>query len=343
MILSWRKAFIMNHNTHIMRRLARKFTILILPFILFCSCDRHRNMPGYDFMPDMIYSQAYEAYTENPVFHDSSTQQVPVYGTMPQGMVAFRWEVLPENRLLAGQTLLSREQMAMKHVFEGKKLFTTFCANCHGESGKGDGFLITSGKLPVKAGDLTQDRLVQASRGELFHVVTVGYGLMGSYGAILSERDRWKIIEYVKVKIQGQELGARTLAGANPALSESYEDFEARIASTFPMTVGIGPVSSIQMGALNQAMVTEGAEIFKNKCSSCHKPTQKYVGPAPVGVLDRRKPEWIMNMILNPEEMVEKDPVARELLIRYLAPMANQNLTREEARKILEFFRTLEK
>ena len=50
-----------------------------------------------------------------------------------------------------------------------------------------------------------------------------------------------------------------------------------------------------------------------------------------------------MNMILNPEEMVEKDPVARELLTRYLAPMANQNLTREEARKILEFFRTLEK
>jgi mono/diheme cytochrome c family protein len=333
----------MNLNILIMRRLARNSAILILPFVLFSSCDRNRNMPGYDFMPDMIYSRAYEPYSENPVFPDSMTQQDPVDGTMPQNMVAFRFDVLPENRLLAGQTLLSREQMAMKHVFEGKKLYTAFCLVCHGESGKGDGYLSTSGLLPVKPGDLTQDRLVQSSRGELFHVVTVGYGLMGAYGSVLSERDRWKIIEYVKVKIQGQELGARTLAAANPALSESYEDFEARIAGKFPRTIGIGPVSGIQLGAINQAMATEGAEIFKNKCSSCHKPTQKYVGPAPLGVLDRRKPEWIMNMILNPEEMVEKDPVAKELLTRYLAPMANQNLTQEQARKVLEYFRTLEK
>ena len=90
-------------------------------------------------------------------------------------------------------------------------------------------------------------------------------------------------------------------------------------------------------------MVTEGADLFKAKCSSCHKPAKKYVGPAPVGILERRNPAWIMNMILNPEGMVESDPVAKELLVRYLAPMANQNLTEDEARKILEYFRTLEK
>jgi len=245
--------------------------------------------------------------------------------------------------------------MIMKHVFEGKKLYTAFCSNCHGESGKGDGFLITSKKFPatvkvgdltderlVKASSLTDERLVKASRGELFHVVTVGYGLMGSYGATLSEKDRWKIIEYVKVKLQGQELGARTLAGANPSLSEPYEDFEARIASDFERSNGVGPASSISLGALNQGWVTEGEALFKSKCSSCHKPTKKYVGPAPSGVLDRRNPTWIMNMILDPEKMVKEDPVAKELLKRYLAPMANQSLTEDEARKILEYFRTLE-
>jgi len=325
-----------------MRKLINRTVLLLLPGILLFSCDRHRNMPGYAFMPDMVYSQAYETFTENPVFSDSVTHQMPVYGTMPMDKAAFRFDVFPENRLLAGQTLLSAEQMAMKHVFEGKKLFTTFCANCHGESGTGNGYLITSGKLPeVKVGNLTDERLVQASRGDMFNVVTVGYGLMGSYGSILSEQDRWKIIEYVKVKIQGQELGARTLAGANPALSESYEDFEARVASTFDRTNGIGPVSSLTLGAINQAMADQGAVIFKAKCSSCHKPTKKYVGPAPLGIFDRRNPEWIMNMILDPEGMVANDPVAKELLTRYLAPMANQNLTEDEARAVLEYFRTL--
>ncbi|HEC44883.1 MAG TPA: c-type cytochrome [Bacteroides sp.] len=328
---------------HAINMTLKKTALLVLAGALAFSCDRHRNMPGWDFMPDMIYSQAFETYTENPVFADSMTQRIPVYGTIPQDMAAFRYDVLPENRLLAGQTLLSPEQMAMKHVFEGKKLFTTFCANCHGESGKGDGYLVTSGKLPVKVGDLTEERLVTAARGDMFHVITVGSGLMGSYGAILSERDRWKIVEYVKVKIQGQELGARTLGGANPALSEPYEEFEARIAREFARTSGLGPVTSLQLGALNQSMVTEGAELFRAKCSSCHKPTKKYVGPAPVGILERRDPAWIMNMILNPEEMVSSDPVGKELLKRYLAPMANQNLTEDEARKIVEYFRTLEK
>ncbi|OFX94524.1 MAG: hypothetical protein A2X04_06520 [Bacteroidetes bacterium GWF2_41_9] len=307
------------------------------------SCDRNRNMPGYDFLPDMVYSRAYEAYSENPVFKDSTSQQIPVSGTMPREMAAFTYDVVPENRLLAGQTLLSPELMTMKHVFEGKKLYETFCVNCHGIGGKSDGFLVTSGKLPVKPANLTDERLVQSSRGELFHVVTIGFGLMGSYGATLSEKDRWKIVEYIKVKLQGQPLGARVLAGANPALSESYEDFEARIATKFPRTKGIGPVTSISLGGINQSMVDQGIELFNAKCSSCHKPLVKYVGPAPLGVLNRRDPEWVMNMILNPNVMVENDAVAKELLKRYLAPMANQNLTQDEARKILEYFRTLKK
>ena len=46
-----------------------------------------------------------------------------------------------------------------------------------------------------------------------------------------------------------------------------------------------------------------------------------------------------MNMILNPEEMVKNDPIAKQLLLDFnLAPMANQHLTQEQARNILEYF-----
>ena len=68
---------------------------------------------------------------------------------------------------------------------------------------------------------------------------------------------------------------------------------------------------------------------------------ERYIGPALQDVTERRTPEWIMNMILNPEEMTKKDPIAKELLAEYLSPMANQSLEEEEARKILEYFRTL--
>ena len=62
----------------------------------------------------------------------------------------------------------------------------------------------------------------------------------------------------------------------------------------------------------------------------------------PKGILDRRSPEWVMNMILNPDVMVQEDPLARDLLMEFNgSPMANQNLSEEEARAILEYFRTL--
>lgn len=104
---------------------------------------------------------------------------------------------------------------------------------------------------------------------------------------------------------------------------------------------GVGPVKSVDVGAgINASMAEKGKTLFEAKCTACHNFSEdKKVGPGLAGVTERRKPEWIMNMILNPEKMVQEDPIAKELLAEYLAPMANQSLTEEEARQILEYFR----
>lgn len=104
---------------------------------------------------------------------------------------------------------------------------------------------------------------------------------------------------------------------------------------------GIGPITSITLGDIDDALVAKGKEIYKTNCTACHKMKKKYIGPALKGVTERRSPEWIMNMIMNPEEMVEKDPIAMKLLAEYSAPMANQNISEEDARAILELFRTV--
>lgn len=110
-----------------------------------------------------------------------------------------------------------------------------------------------------------------------------------------------------------------------------------------PMKVkGVGPIKEVALGAsIDQEMAGKGKQIFEEMCSACHKVEERFVGPALKEVTTRRSPEWIMNMILNPEVMVKEDPIAKELLKEYLAPMANQNLTEEQARQILEYFRTL--
>jgi hypothetical protein len=53
----------------------------------------------------------------------------------------------------------------------------------------------------------------------------------------------------------------------------------------------------------------------------------------------RRQPEWIMNMIMNPTEMTQKDKVANDLLAEYATQMADLKVPEADARKILEYFR----
>lgn len=103
--------------------------------------------------------------------------------------------------------------------------------------------------------------------------------------------------------------------------------------------IGVGPVKSLVLGEIDAEMVKKGEELFNGKCSACHKMDVRVVGPALGGITKRRTPEWIMNMILNPNEMTQKDPIAKRLLGQYATAMANQSLTEDEARSILEYFR----
>ncbi|WP_338357733.1 c-type cytochrome [Yeosuana marina] len=107
---------------------------------------------------------------------------------------------------------------------------------------------------------------------------------------------------------------------------------------------GIGPISELKLPEnIDQNLAKNGEAIFKKMCTACHRPDKKFIGPAPKGILKTRTPEWIMNMILNPEEMLRKDPLAKELLAEFnYAPMIKQDITESDARAILEYYRTLE-
>jgi mono/diheme cytochrome c family protein len=106
---------------------------------------------------------------------------------------------------------------------------------------------------------------------------------------------------------------------------------------------GVGQINEITLDVeIDTKMATVGEAIYKANCTACHKLDKRFIGPSPKGILERRSPEWIMNMILDPKLMTEQDRCAKDLLIEFNgAAMANQNLTVEETRSILEYFRTL--
>lgn len=107
--------------------------------------------------------------------------------------------------------------------------------------------------------------------------------------------------------------------------------------------IGIGPVKSVTLGAIDNNLVEKGRQIFDMKCIACHKFDSKLVGPPLKDITKRRKSEWIMNMILNPEQMTKEDPTAKQLFGQYLTQMTFQDVTQDDARAILEYFRSQDK
>jgi cytochrome c551/c552 len=104
---------------------------------------------------------------------------------------------------------------------------------------------------------------------------------------------------------------------------------------------GVGKFKHVDLSpSLDKKLADGGKTIYDMKCSGCHKLTaEKLVGPGWKNVTERRKPEWIMNFVTNTEEMLNKDTSAQAMLEICMVKMPNQNLSDEDARKVLEFMR----
>ncbi|TLX77707.1 cytochrome c [Labilibacter sediminis] len=189
-------------------RILNKLCFLILLAFMLVSCDKDRNKPGYSYFPDMEQSRSYETYSENPLFKEGSKDLMPVENTIPRGVIPYHFEKTEENRKLAGGELLNpfaNNSKDKELISEGKRLYNIYCWHCHGDRGDGKGFLYTSGKYPYPPASLISEKVVNNPDGEIFHVISIGYGVMGAHQGQIVQNDRWKIVNYIREELMPRE------------------------------------------------------------------------------------------------------------------------------------------
>jgi mono/diheme cytochrome c family protein len=196
-------------------KIAFPTALLLIALLLNFSCDRQKKMRGYDFIPDMVYSKAYDTYSTNTVFKDSVTMRTPVEGTIPQGYMPFRYGSDTISRHKAGEELVNPFQPYDEVIARGKLMYTTFCIGCHGEKGKGDGQLYSSGLYPLKPRDISAPPTARRKDGEIFHTITLGFGSMMPHGAQIKPEDRWKIVLYVRTLQNAAKRDTTVKQGSN--------------------------------------------------------------------------------------------------------------------------------
>lgn len=77
----------------------------------------------------------------------------------------------------------------------GKAIAMTYCAPCHGESGKGDG--PGAAALPRKPADWTSSAVQSESDGSIFWKITTGNPPMPAWQT-LPERGRWNLVNFLR-------------------------------------------------------------------------------------------------------------------------------------------------
>jgi mono/diheme cytochrome c family protein len=182
------------------QKLIYRFLLAISVVLILGACKRDNNYTGHAYFPDMAYSYAYETYGSSPNFSDSIRMMTPVEGTIPREMIPYQYGKTFQEQQRAGQELVNPYQPDDDILKRGKEQYTIFCANCHGDSGKGDGHLVTAGLFTAKPISLVSDYVQNKPDGEVFHVITMGSisTLMGPHGSQIKPDDRWKIVTYVK-------------------------------------------------------------------------------------------------------------------------------------------------
>ena len=63
---------------------------------------------------------------------------------------------------------------------------------------------------------------------------------------------------------------------------------------------------------------TNGENLFKANCASCHKPNERYVGPALQGVVNRwENKELLYAFVRNSQEVISRNTYAKKLYDEY--------------------------
>jgi nitrite reductase (NO-forming) len=84
----------------------------------------------------------------------------------------------------------------------------------------------------------------------------------------------------------------------------------------------------------------KGKLSFESKCLACHSiGGGDKLGPDLYGISKRRTDAWLAKWLKSPEQMLASDADAKAMFDKYKVPMPNQNLTDEEIREYVIYFK----
>ena len=217
------------------RRQAPPLHALLVILVLAVACTRGSTSarPPIHLNPNMDDQPRYEAQAESDFFADGKAMRQPVPGTVARGELVTAPAFVTGE---AGGVPLAEIPIPMDEelLTRGAERYAIYCGPCHAEDGSGRSMLRE--RSGVATADLTQARLIDASDGYLFDVITNGFGLMPAYSYPIQPRDRWAIVAWVR-RLQA-EAGPAEGSAPNGAAAPMDAPIEVEASTDAPTEDG---------------------------------------------------------------------------------------------------------
>ena len=169
-----------------------KYIVLAVFSFGLLGCNAGKNQTNIELvrqMMDQISLKAQDYQNET----GQVANRVPPKGTVAQNREHYPYWTDPEAAGRNMKNPLSRQD----GLDTGAEKYRIYCGLCHGTGGAGDGQIAEY--MTLKPPSLLTSKVRNFSDGRIFHIVTAGQGLMGSYAnQIFDSEDRWAVVNYVR-------------------------------------------------------------------------------------------------------------------------------------------------
>lgn len=163
--------------------------------LFFTSCRGGKNQTNIELIQDMMESPAIKPQEYDDSAPNNSGSRVPPEGTQPQGFVPYKYSdflaAAANPNPLAGQ-------FTEEVLKTGTKYYTIHCTICHGANGQGGEQMSVAETMALKPPALTSDKIRGWTDGQIYHVISMGQGVMGPYAAHIPQKYRWQVVNYVR-------------------------------------------------------------------------------------------------------------------------------------------------
>ena len=193
------------------RRVVGVLALTCLVPLAGCARGCTSSRPPIHLNPSMDDQPKVRAQAASDFFFNGASMREPVPGTVAIGSLredaAFFEGKGPDGQFVAAIPVKVDDAVLER----GRQRYTIYCQPCHDARGDGRGILFQRGNVPTAS--FHQEKILKYPDGQIFDVITNGFGLMAGYRWPIPPADRWAIVAYVR-DLQRKRAASPTVAAA---------------------------------------------------------------------------------------------------------------------------------